>query len=92
MPKVVREIEAGLDDNNRHVTSGMKVATQVALKVAEMTIAKRFEQVSNDRPISNVIAIRIENVGAPVVETARTYSGTPAYSEGEEAIDGDVGR
>lgn len=91
MPKVVREIEAGLDDNTRHVTSGMKVRTAVALKVAEGTIFKRFEQTTGAAPISNVIAIRIENVGAPIVETVRTYSGTPAYQEGEVTDVGERG-
>jgi hypothetical protein len=82
MPKVVRELEAGLEDNARHQTSGMKVKTMVALKIAEGTVFKRFEQSSNDRPVSNIIAIRIENIGAPIQPT-HTYSGTPAYMEGE---------
>lgn len=85
MPKVVREIEAGLDDRHRNEKTGLQVATTVALKVAEMTIAKKFEQATNDRPISNVIAIRIEHVGnATAIEVLDANAcGRPAYAEGE---------
>jgi hypothetical protein len=88
MPKVVRELEAGLDDRHRNEKTGLQVATAVALKVAEMTIAKRFEQTSSAQPISNVIAIRIENVGGGNVEVREgNIGGTPAYADGD-TVDG----
>lgn len=84
MPKVVRELEAGLDDTARHVTSQMKVSTQVALKIAEGTLFKKFEQASDGQPISNVIAIRIDQAPGTVMEMrAGSGGGTPAYVEGE---------
>ena len=84
MPKVVRELEAGLGDNARHQTSGMAVRTAVALKIAEGTIFKKFEQVADHQQISNVIAIRIEHAPGALLEMrAGSGGGTPAYSEGE---------
>lgn len=84
MPKVVREIEAGLEDRHRNEKTGLQVATAVALKVAEMTVAKRFEQTTSAQPISNVIAIRIEQApGTEVSVRAGNIGGVPAYQEGE---------
>lgn len=92
MPKVVREIEAGLDDRHRNEKTGLQVATAVALKVAEMTIAKRFEQTSSAQPISNVIAIRIEQAPGMTVDVREgNIGGVPAYVEGEVAnVGGDA--
>lgn len=87
MPKVVREIEAGLQDNAVHSTSGMKVRTQVALKVAEMTIAKTFEQASSAPQVNNVIAIRIEQVAGAGLEVREgNIGGVPAYIDGEAVV------
>lgn len=85
MPKVVRELEAGLDDQTRHVTSGMPVAKQMALAIAAGTVFKKFDQaVGSDRPISNVIAIRIEHApGAAVEVREENIGGIPAYQDGE---------
>lgn len=89
MPKVVRELEAGLDDTARHQTSGMQVKTAVALKIAEMTIAKKFGDVGSQQAPNNVIAIRIEMAPGQQAEIrAGSISGTPAYSDGEVEDDG----
>ncbi len=92
MPKVVRELEAGLDDNTRHVTSGMKVSQQMALKIAEGTIFRKFETAGGDGTVvNNIIGIRIETVPGAVTEM-RVESGgdTPAYqdAEVEDALEG----
>jgi len=91
MPKVVREIEAGLEDRHRNEKTGLQVATAVALKVAEMTVAKRFEQTSSAPPISNVIAIRIEQApGTHVSVREGNIGGVPAYVEGVAEDVGDA--
>jgi hypothetical protein len=91
MPKVVREIEAGLDDRHRNEKTGLQVATAVALKVAEMTVAKRFEQTTNVQPMSNIIAIRIEQApGTEISVRAGNIGGVPAYAEGEVEDVGDA--
>ena len=85
MPKVVRELEAGLDDRTRHVTSGMTVSQQMALKIAEGTVFKKFEQVGGDGTVvNNIIGIKIQTVPGAVTEM-RVESGgdTPAYCDGE---------
>ena len=92
MPKVVRELEAGLEDNHRNEKTGLSVRTAVALKIAEGTVFKRFEQTANDRPISNVIAIRIEQVAGEAKEIAEgDLGGVPAYQEFVEGDTVDVG-
>ena len=85
LPKVVRNLEAALDDNTRHVTSGLKVKDQVALQIAEGTVFKKFEQAdASQAPISNIIAIRIEQVGGGTTEVREgNIGGVPAYVEGE---------
>ena len=84
MPKVLREIEAGLEDRNRNEKTGLQVATFVALKMAEMTVAKQFEPASTAPVTNNVIAIRIEHAtGAAVDVKEGNIGGVPAYSEGE---------
>ncbi len=85
MPKVVRELEAGLDDQTRHVTSGMKVSQQMALKIAEGTVFRSFEAAAGDGTVvNNIIGIRIQTVPGAVTEM-RVESGgdTPAYSDAE---------
>ncbi len=78
--KVVRNLNEGLDDSARHETSGMMVKTQVALKVAEMTIAKRFNEPVTAAQASTIVAIRIETPSGPAPEIREgTTGGTPAY-------------
>jgi hypothetical protein len=84
MPKVVRELEAGLDDRTRHSTSGMTVAQQMALEIAGGTVFKKFEQTAGAAQINNVIAIRIEHApGANIEMRTDSGGGTPAYVEAE---------
>lgn len=84
MPKVVRELEAGLDDRHRNEKTGVQVATAVALKIAEGTVFKKFGDVGSQQTNQNIIAIRIEQVGgAPMTIKEENIAGTPAYVEGE---------
>lgn len=88
MPKVVRELERGLDDTQRHVTSGMTVGQQMALQIAAGTVFKRFEQAATEHQISNIVAIRIEHVGGGIVDVREgNTGGVPAYQDGE-TVDG----
>lgn len=90
MPKVMRVIEEGLDDTNRHSTSGQTVAQQIALDVAGGTVFKSFEQTGTQAPTTNVIGIKIQMVPGSAMEMREgSGGGVPAYCEGE-AID--VGR
>jgi hypothetical protein len=86
IPKVLRNIEEGLDDKHRHQTSGMSVGTAVALKVAEGTVFKRFDDHGGQAPVATMIAVKIEMpVGALPTIREGTTGGTPAYLEGEVA-------
>lgn len=88
MPKVLRELEAGLDDTVRHTTSGQTVGQQIALEIAGGTVFKQFEQVGTQAPTTNVIGIKIQMVpGTPTEMRADSGGGTPAYSE---TIDGEI--
>lgn len=86
MPKVMRELEAGLDDRHRNEKTGVQVATAVALKIAEGTVFKKFGDVGTQQQPNNIIAIRIENAGGtPMTIREENIQGTPAYVEGEVA-------
>lgn len=90
MPKVMREIEAGLSDRHRNEKTGVQVATAVALKIAEGTVFKEFGDVGTQQVNNNIIAIRIETVPGQQMEIrAGAIAGTPAYAEGE-VVDGPV--
>jgi hypothetical protein len=85
MPKVVRELEAGLDDRVRHVTSGMTVGQQMALQIAAGTVFKKFQEAGPERTTNNILAIRIETVAGAIVDIKEeNIGGVPAYVEGEE--------
>lgn len=78
--KVVKNLNEGLEDNAVHATSGMKVKTQVALKVAEMTLAKRFAEPTGPTQAQTIVAIRMEiPAGPPTLIREGTTGGTPAY-------------
>jgi hypothetical protein len=90
MPKVLRELEAGLDDRHRNEKTGVQVKTLVALKVAENTIFKSFDQVQASAQNNNAISLTvIMPPGAPQAVRAGTVSAAPAYEEGEVV---DVGK
>ena len=91
MPKVVRNLEASLDDHVRHMTSGMPVSTQVALAIAQGMVFERGGDTSGVQGTSTAIAIRIEmpaGLALPVREG--TISGVPAYGPGTPVYDGEV--
>lgn len=85
MPKVLRELENGLDDKHRHATSQQTVGQQIALDIAGGTIFKQFEQAQSGSPaVSNIIGIRIQVVPGGVTEmTEESGGGVPAYADGE---------
>ena len=58
VPKALREIDKALDDHVRHSTSGMTVAAQMAIRVAEGTVMKDFDRVS-DGAVTTAIAINV---------------------------------
>lgn len=83
MPKVLRELEVGLDDEHRNEKTGMQVKTLVALKVAENTVFKSFDQVQAGVQ-NNALSITIQMPpGPPQQVRAGTVSGAPAYIDGE---------
>lgn len=92
MPKVLRELEDGLDDKRRHVTSQQTVGQQIALEIAGGTIFKQFEQAQSGSPaVSNIIGIRVQVVPGGVTEmTDDSGGGTPAYVDGEVTDVGDA--
>jgi hypothetical protein len=84
MPKVLREIEAGLDDAHRNEKTGMQVKTLVAMKVAENTVFKSFDQVQAGAAVNNGISITITMPPGPPQQVREgTVSGAPAYVDGE---------
>jgi hypothetical protein len=84
MPKVLRELEAGLDDGHRNEKTGMQVKTLVALKVAENTVFKSFDQVQAGAQTNNGLSITINMPpGPPQTVREGTVSGAPAYVDGE---------
>lgn len=85
--KVVRNLNEGLDaPKEMSLQNGMPVRTQVALKIGEGTMFKKFAQDQQAATPSTVVAIRIET-GAPSgpVPTIRegTTGGAPAFIEGD---------
>lgn len=89
MPKVLRNLHQGLEDENRHQTSQMMVKTSVALKIAEETVFKSFDQEVSAPVAQAMVAIRIEMPpGPPQKMREDTIGGTPAYVDAEVADDG----
>lgn len=91
MPKALRVLEEGLDDAQRHTTSGQTVAQQIALEVAGGTVFKQFESQGTAAPTTNVIGIKIQMVPGVATEMREgSGGGIPAYEEGE-TVDGLLG-
>lgn len=88
LPKAMRVIEEGLDDEHRNEKTGFQVKQQIALKMAELSLGRQFEDGNAAKSVSNVIAIRIEQPpGVPMVIREGTIGGTPAYQDAEVADD-----
>jgi DNA-binding transcriptional regulator LsrR (DeoR family) len=84
LPKAIRNLNDALDDTVRHQTSGMTVGTQVALKVAEGTIFKKFDQVNAAAP-TTIVAVRVEMPDGPrpQVREGNEVGGVPAHVDAE---------
>ena len=84
MHRVVDRLREGLDDEQRHQTTGMRVRTQVALKVAEGTVFKEFDQQNVAPPQSTVVAVQVVMPpGTPQTVREDTTGGLPAYVDAE---------
>jgi hypothetical protein len=82
--RVVERLGEGLEDGARHNTSGMRVRTQVALKMAEGTIFREFEQTGSGPTQSTIVAVQvIMPPGAPQTMRDDTAGGVPNYTEAE---------
>ena len=87
MHKVVRNLDEALDDVERNRNTGVPVKTEVALRVAEGTLFKQFDQLQQG-PVQQqtVVAIRIEYPpGAKQEVRENTINGVSAYVEGDLA-------
>lgn len=83
MHKVVRNLEEGLDIKNILAT-GMPVRTHVALKMAEGTIFKQFDQQAPQEARTTVVAVQVVMPDGPRQQVrADTTGGTPAYIDAE---------
>lgn len=84
VPKAVRNLNAALDKQNERLASGLTVGDHVALKVAEMTVAKEFDQQATAAIAHSIVAIKIEMPpGAPQQLREDTTGGLPAYVDAE---------
>lgn len=84
MHKVVRNLDDALDDEERNRNTGVKVKTEVAMRVAEGTIFKQFEQQLAPQQAQSVVAIQIVMPpGAKQEIREDTVQGVAAYVEGE---------
>lgn len=84
MQRVTQNLEEGLQDDVRHVTSGMKVKTAVALKIAEGTIFKQFGEAAPVSQASTIVAIKIEMPSGPLQQMREdTTGGAPAYVDAD---------
>lgn len=83
MHKVVAQLEAGLEDKAR-MNTGMKVQTAVALKMAEGTIFKQFDQQTAQQTGTTVVAVQVVMPDGPrQVIRADTTGGRPAFVDAE---------
>jgi transposase len=82
--RVVERLDEGLEDGRRHNSSGMRVRTQVALKMAEGTIFKEFDQAATAPTQSTVVAVQvIMPPGVQQVMREDTAGGRPNFIEAE---------
>jgi len=86
MPKVIRNLDAALDDDYRNENTGLRVKTQVALKIAEGVTFKEFgPDLTPGQALSQTaISIRIEQPAIPAPMRQGTIGGyLDAAIEGE---------
>lgn len=82
--RVVERLGEGLEDGARHQTSGMRVRTAVALKMAEGTLFKEFDQTGSTQAPNTIVAVQvIMPPGIPQTMREDTIGGVPNYAEGE---------
>jgi hypothetical protein len=83
--QVIDRLGEGLKDERRHNTSGMRVRTQVALKMAEGTLFKEFDQSGNGGPVQSTV-VQVQVVmppGAPQTMREDTAGGVPSFVDAE---------
>jgi hypothetical protein len=81
--QVVDNLQAGLADKGM-LANGMPVKTHVAMKIAEGTVFKAFDQAAASVAPSTIVAVRIEMPAGPrQVMRDDTVGGTPAYVDAE---------
>ena len=85
MPKVIRNLNAALDDRYRNETTGLTVGTTVALKIAEGVTFKEFGQADGTGAAlpQTAISIRIEQPANPMPLRAGTIGGQAPIIEVE---------
>ncbi len=82
--RVIDRLGEGLEDPTRHMTSGMRVRTAVAMKVAEGTIFKDFDQAGSGPVQSTVVAVQVVMPpGTPQAMREDTAGGTPNYVDAQ---------
>lgn len=85
MHKVVRNLEEGLESRGI-MNTGMKERTHVALKIAEGTIFKSFDEQQQMQQTQTVVAVQVVMPEGPRQQVrADTTGGTPAYIDMEPA-------
>lgn len=83
MHKVVRNLEEGLDSTGI-LNTGMRERTHVALKIAEGTVFKQFDQQAPQAAASTIVAVQVVMPDGPRQQVrAETTGGTPAYVDAE---------
>lgn len=85
LPKALRRLEEGLNDTHRNEKTGMQVATTVALKIAEGTVFKKFDQEGGGTNQQTAVALTINMPPGTVTHEMRpgTVAAAPAYEEAE---------
>ena len=84
MHKVVRNLDAMLDDPTILSKGERSVKQEVTLEVAKGTLFKRFEPAPAVATSQTIVAIKIETPpGPPQAVREDTMGGTPAYVEAE---------
>lgn len=85
MHKVVRNLDDSLEDNARHATSMVPVKTQVAMKIAEGTIFKKYDNPANAVASTTIVAVKIEMPEGPrpQIRAGNDVGGVPAHIDAE---------
>lgn len=84
MHKVVANLAEGLDSPNT-LQTGMRERTAVALKVAEGTVFKQFQEQNAPQLQQTIVAIRVEMPEGGLQQIREdTTGGEPAYVEAQK--------